>query len=218
MIERLTGQWTYTPVMAAASWHVRKDDADGLVAQADFFGIGAAPAEYLLRFDFDVEGRIARIVESFVLASPPVALPGMTPWLRRYFDRALAEGKTVTVSYVDEEGLPSLSLRGSIHTIDDCRFGLWLRKPTGGLANAIERGSRIALLYRDHASRTTLIALAKGCLISDDSGRAGIFDGSPEVEQRHDPARAGAAAVLDLIELKGTSPRGPVLVRCSLTE
>jgi hypothetical protein len=210
--ERLTGLWTYTPVLAAGAWDVIEDES-GVAAVADFTGIGAAPAAYRLDFGFDDAGKIASIRETSTPPALPTAAPAMSPWVRRCLDRALAEGKPITVSYVDAEGMPSLSLRGSLHTIDGARLGLWLRKPEGGLVDTIAAGRIIAFLYRDSSTRTTLIGRATGTIISDPALRDSVFDNTPEVEQRHDPGRKGAAAILTLKELKGTSARGQVLVR-----
>ncbi len=210
--ERLTGLWTYTPVLAAGAWEVIDSD-DGVAAIGDFAGIGAAPAAYRLEFRFNEAGQISTIQEIFTPAAPPTPAAGMSPWVRRCLDRALAEGRPVAVTYVDKEGLPSISLRGSLYTIDETRLGLWLRKPTGGLADAIAAGQTIAFLYRDSSTRTTLIGRAAGTIIDDPVARDSIFESTPEVEQRHDPARTGAAAILSLIDLRGTSSRGTILVR-----
>jgi hypothetical protein len=211
--ERLTGQWTYTPVLAAGAWDVLPGDDGKVHAVADFTGIGAAPIDYRLEFDFDAEDRITAIRETSRAAIPVPGARGMSPWLRRSIDRALAEGKPITLSYVDASGSPSLSLRGSLYTIDDRRLGLWIRKQKGGLADAIDAGQIIALLYRDSATRTTLIGKLQGRIITNPKERQTIFEMTPEVEQRHDPRQIGAAAILALIELKGTSPRGPILVQ-----
>jgi len=213
--ERLTGLWTYSPVMAAGAWDLTLDEAGSLCAVADFTGIGAAPAGYKLAFTFDSDGRISAIIETQKPASPPSPLPAMSAWHRRCIDRALAEGKPVTVAHVDSRGAATLSLRGSLHTIDGRTLGLWLRKPEGGLAEALREGQTISFLYRDSSTRTTLVGHAKGQIIADEAGRIQIFEGSPEVEQRHDPGRSGAAAILSLISLAGTSPFGSVMVNCS---
>ena len=211
--ERLTGHWTYTPVMGAGAWQVTADEDGAALAEADFSGVGASPAKYALEFAFDAHGRIEKIVEKAVQPAPPSPAAALSPWLRRCIDRALAEGKPLTVSYVSEGGTPSLSLRGSIYTINGQSLGLWLRQSSGGLADAIARGQMVSFLYRDSSTRTTLIGMAKGRIATDQGERDEVFDCIPEVEQRHDPGRAGAAAILNLIEMKGSSPKGPVLIR-----
>ena len=56
----------------------------------------------------------------------------------------------------------------------------------------------------DHAGR--------GKTVDDPKIRRQVFDLSPEVEQRHDPAMAGAAMIVDVARIQGTSPKGPVSV------
>jgi hypothetical protein len=211
--ERLTGLWSYTPVLAAGAWDVRETDAGTLTAFADFSGLGAAPADLRLVLSFDADDCVVGIVEHHGAPTAPSPLPGMTPWIRRCIDRALAEAKPVTVAYVTPDGLPSQSLRGSLYTHDARTLGLWLRKAEGGLADVCAAGRPVSFLYRDSATRTTLTGRATPRLIHDQALRRRIFDATPEVEQLHEPARTGSAALLDLIELKGTSPHGPVLVR-----
>jgi hypothetical protein len=52
----------------------------------------------------------------------------------------------------------------------------------------------------------------RGKLVDDLKIRHQIFELSPEVEQRHDPAMAGAAVLVDVARIHGTSPKGPVSV------
>lgn len=212
--ERLTGQWTYTPVMAAGAWNLHQDAAGTLHAVADFTGIGAAPSDYRLAFGFDEEDRISAITETHRPAAPPDPKDAMSAWHRRCIDRALVEGKPVVVGHVDAQGRAALSLRGSLHTIDGRTLGLWLRNPKGGLAETLRKEKPITFLYRDSATRTTLIGQATGKIVTDESSRIRIFEGTPEVEQRHDPDRSGAGAILNLISLVGTSPFGSVSVKC----
>jgi hypothetical protein len=47
---------------------------------------------------------------------------------------------------------------------------------------------------------------------SDASVRDAVFTRSPEVEQLHDPQRNGAAVLVDIDDLQGTSPLGAVRV------
>lgn len=47
---------------------------------------------------------------------------------------------------------------------------------------------------------------------NDEDGRRRVFDMAPEVEQRHDTAMTGAAVIIDVSTIDGTSPKGPVLV------
>jgi hypothetical protein len=67
-------------------------------------------------------------------------------------------------------------------------------------------------LYRNSPTRTTLILKGYGKVIDDPDGRRRVFDLSPEVEQRHDTVMTGAAVIIDVSTINGTSPKGPLLV------
>jgi hypothetical protein len=45
---------------------------------------------------------------------------------------------------------------------------------------------------------------------TDPAARERVYSLAPEVEQNHDPARHGAALVIDITQLLGTTVRGPV--------
>jgi hypothetical protein len=68
----------------------------------------------------------------------------------------------------------------------------------------------MALLYRDSKTRTTLIIQGRGHVESDEAARSRVFELAPEVEQNHDPGRKGAALIIDVTSLQGTTVRGPV--------
>lgn len=211
--DRLTGQWGLTPVLSAGVFEIGLD-AEGRTATiaGRFPGKGAAPEGYRVTLEFDAAGRIAAIHERYAFPAAPPAQAEMPGIVRRAIDRALVEGKPLTVGFTRPDGSPSLSLRGSVQTWGGGALILWLRNARGGLAQAIRDGRRIALLYRDSATRTTLTIEAAGRITDDADERRRIFERTPETEQRHDPQMTGAAAVLDIIRLSGTTPEGPVLV------
>ncbi|WP_338424950.1 hypothetical protein [Sphingopyxis kveilinensis] len=213
VFERLVGQWALTPALGGGLWEMGEGDtANQIVIRGRFPGKGAVPENYRLTIDFDGEAKITTIAESFAFPKPPEAVPEMPAYVRRCIDHALIDQKPMTVGYALDDGRVSLSLRGTVQTRGGDTLILWLRNPTGGLAEAIRAGQPISFLYRDSASRTTLTAEAKGSIIEEPVARRAIFDRTPEVEQRHDPALSGAAAALKLVRLSGTTPDGPILV------
>ena len=60
--------------------------------------------------------------------------------------------------------------------------------------------------------RTTLIIHGRGHVASDPAIRERVFNLAPEVEQNHDPGRKGAALIIDVASLQGTTVRGLVRV------
>ncbi|MBN8842019.1 MAG: hypothetical protein J0H88_02135 [Sphingomonadales bacterium] len=213
VFERLVGQWALTPALSGGLWDIDEgENTNQIVVHGRFPGKGAVPENYRLTIDFDGEAKITTIAESFAFPKPPEAVREMPAYVRRCIDHALLDAKPMTVGHSLADGGVSLSLRGSIQTRGGDTLILWLRNPTGGLADAIRAGQPISFLYRDSASRTTLIAEAKGSIVEEPAERRAIFDRTPEVEQRHDPGLSGAAAALKLVRLSGTTPDGPILV------
>ena len=68
----------------------------------------------------------------------------------------------------------------------------------------------MALMYRDPPARTTLTFQGRGHFETDAAIRDRVFDLAPEVEQKHDPGRIGAALIIDVDRLTGNTPRGGV--------
>ena len=212
VVQRITGQWPMTPTLVYGAWLDPRPDGDDLTVHADFPPMGAAPATVDLRFAFDAEGRIVRIEQTTVMqGTPPPPLTDTIPvFVRGIVNSALANGTPMVLSYVDEQGRPALSLRGSVQVYSDHQLCIWVRNAEGGLIRSLQKNPSIALLYRDSRSRTTLIVRGRGHVATDQAIRDRVFALSPEVGQNHDPARNGAALLVDVQSLQGTSPRGPV--------
>jgi hypothetical protein len=72
------------------------------------------------------------------------------------------------------------------------------------------RNTKLALLYRDSKTRSTLVIQGRGHVESDEAVRDRVYKLSPEVEQNHDVAHRGAALIIDVTSVQGTTVRGPV--------
>ena len=212
VIERITGQWVFTPVLAQGEWSLPEKVADALRVRAEFPGLGAAPSDYSLTFRFDERGLVSRTEEKFVFRMVREPVGEIPAHLRAAINRALANQTPMVLAYVDDHGAPSLSLRGSIQVYGAAQLCLWVRNVNSGLMRAIRAGRPLALLFRNSASRTTLTIRGVGRIIDDPDERQRIFQSTPEVEQRHDPAMTGGAVIIDVARIQGTSPKGPVLV------
>jgi pyridoxamine 5'-phosphate oxidase-like protein len=212
VIDHITGQWAFTPVLARAEWSLPQRANDGISVSAECPGLGAAPSNYCLTFWFNDRDLISRIEEkySFIATAKPV--DHMPAHVRTAINGALANQTPMVLAYVDDKGAPSLSLRGSVQVYSPTQVCLWVRNADSGLIRSIRANRPLSLLYRNSPTRTTLIIRGRGKVIDDQDGRRRVFDMSPEVEQRHDPAMTGAAVVIDVSTINGTSPRGPVLV------
>ena len=210
VLKRITGQWPLTPVYVQGYWSAPQEEGDDLLATGEFGPLGAAPSKVTLKFSFDGQDQIKRVEQQAQMASPITATDKLPDIVRGLVNGALANGTPMCVSYVDQNGQPVLSLRGSTQIFSDTQLAIWVRNAEGGLPTAIKANPKVALLYRDSKTRTTLIIQGRAHVESDEATRSRVFELSPEVEQNHDPGRKGAALIIDVVSVQGTTVRGPV--------
>ncbi|HYY88388.1 MAG TPA: nuclear transport factor 2 family protein [Chloroflexota bacterium] len=211
VLARITGQWPLTPVLAQGAWSTPREDGERVVVSGEFNGLGAAPARVDVAFSFNLAGQIHRIEQTLTpqAAHPPV--DGLPAFVKALVNGALANGTPMCVAYTDESGQPVLSLRGSTQAYSDTQLSIWVRNADGGLVKAMSGSNpKVSLLYRDSKTRTTLIFQGRGRIEASDAVRARVYALAPEVEQNHDPSRRGAALVIDITQLQGTTVRGPI--------
>ena len=115
----------------------------------------------------------------------------------------------MVVCYVDDDGQPQQSLRGSTLVFSDTQLGIWVRNADGGLPTQVQKGNnKLSLLYRDSKTRSTIIVQGRGHVSDDPEVRRRLYDMTPEVEQMHDTERKGAALIIDVTRLQGGGPNG----------
>lgn len=163
---------------------------------------------------FDVrvadDGRVASIAQRFTPAGPPPAVPVDLHPFAAAIDGALDSRTTVVAAYVDGDGRPQLSFRGTVQVLDATRLALWARDANGGMPRALAANPQLAFWYHDPATRTTFQFHGQGHVEDDTAVRDHVFDHSPEREQQFDPDRAGVAIVVDVDQVTGRGPDGAV--------
>jgi Pyridoxamine 5'-phosphate oxidase len=209
VLKRITGQWPLTPTLVHAGFSTPREEDGKVVATGELPPLGAAPQTVSLTFSFDVSDKIARI-EQTQQAAAPLQFDRLPEFVRGTINAALANSTPMVVAYVDENGQPVLSLRGSTQVYSDTQLCIWVRNAEGGIVRAMAHNNRVSLLYRDSRSRTTLILQGRGHVETDPEVRERVFSLAPEVEQNHDPAMRGAALIIDITQLQGTTVRGMV--------
>jgi hypothetical protein len=85
---------------------------------------------------------------------------------------------------------------------------MWVRERGGGLLKAIPRYPRVALFYRDPATRTTYQFAGRAHVDEDPGVRDTVYRNSPEPERNLDARRLGAAVIVDLDRVEGSGPGG----------
>jgi len=154
-------------------------------------------------------GRLARVETTMIPAPPPEPVPvDLDGDIAGAINGALANGTPVIVAYVDADGQPQLSLRGTAQVLNSKQLAMWSRSATGGLPTSIGDRPRITAFYRDPAQRVTYQFQGQARVEPDEGVRRQIFDNSPEVEQNFDPELKGAAIVVDVTRVEGRDRRG----------
>lgn len=218
VLRRLSGQWALTPTLARAVWTQPLDNGGAVVVSATFPGLGAAPRRLEISVTFDEAGAICHVGETWEFDPGPEPVHTLPDHVASAINRALAADTPIMLCYVDQHGVPRPSLRGSVQVSGPLELSIWVRKAKGGLIDALASNDRVALLYRDSSTRTTLTIAGRARVSTDEGVREAVFRRSPEVEQLHDPRRKGAALLVDIDQVQGTSPFGPVLVARPETE
>jgi Pyridoxamine 5'-phosphate oxidase len=205
---RLGGIWAQTPIYQRGAWSEPKADGDTLKVEGVFPDLGAAPQAMNLTFHFNGDGKVSRVQQQMVTGGPPQQVDEIPTYLRGQIDSALFNNTPMVVCYVDADGQPQQSLRGSTLVFSPTQLAIWVRNAEGGIIKAMANNPRLSLLYRDSNSRSTIVVQGRGHVATDEETRHRLYDMSPEVEQMHDPDRKGAALIIDINRLQGGGPKG----------
>jgi hypothetical protein len=209
VLERISGEWPSTPVYKLGGWTQPLADGDKLKVAGTFPALGAAPAGMNLTFSFNGDGKVALIQQESVTGGPPQQVDAIPDHIKGQINSALYNGTPMVVCYVDDDGQPQQSLRGSTLVFSDTQLGIWVRNADGGLPTQVQKGNnKLSLLYRDSKTRSTIIVQGRGHVSDDPEVRRRLYDMTPEVEQMHDTERKGAALIIDVTRLQGGGPNG----------
>jgi hypothetical protein len=210
VLARISGEWPNTPVFFRGFWSPARLEGDKARVDATFPAMGAAPAEVHLTFGFNGDGKIST-VEQEVVAQPPAQQTDTIPdTARGLINGALRNNTPMSVAYVDEEGKPSLSLRGSVQVYSPTQLSIWMRQKTGGMAAAVAKNPNVALLYRDSNNRSTLVVQGVAHVETDPEICARVWNLIGDVEQKHETHESGCALIIDVTKMQGGTPRGGV--------
>ena len=148
-------------------------------------------------------------------AQPPAPLTDMNlvEEIKNAVNNSFTSGKPIIVAYVDENGQPSLSYRGSAQVYSNNQLAVWVRNPEGGLQNALKKNNHVTMLYRDPETRAMLQFRGVGHIESDDPTRNKVYDSSTEPERNADKEKKGLALIIDLDRVDGFMPGLRVAMR-----
>lgn len=199
---------------ASVTWSDPVVVDDGVVKVAGHSPPGARIAHTNLYCVFDADDRITELKVQIVGAAPPAPTPlVLTDEMKAHIDSAYANGTPMLVAYIDADGAPRMTLRGTAQAYGDQAIALWSRTADGGIVRGVVRNPNVSAFYRDAKAGVTLNLVGRGRVEHDPEARRQIFDKSPEIEQLMDPMREGAAIVVDLDRIEGTVSTGRVVMR-----
>jgi hypothetical protein len=208
VLEMITGIGVMTGVYRTAPWTNPEVDGNKVRISADYGG--GLLSSTKLEFTFDDSDRITHVEQVNTSGGGGAPTDRIPEFVKGIVNSALANNTPMIVAYTDDNGAPVLSLRGSTQVYSDTQLSIWVRHANGGMANSLKKNPNMSLMYRDPPARATLTFVGRGHFETDEAIRNRVFDLAPEVEQKHDPGRIGAALIIDIDRLTGNTPRGGV--------
>lgn len=130
----------------------------------------------------------------------------LSPALKELVNQALARGRMISVAYVDLEGRPELSFRGSLQAYSDTQLAIWVRNPEGGLLKAVAAGHvHIAALYGEVGaqSRAFVTFRGRGRIDNSEAVRRAVYENAPAPERDLDKEQKGVPLIIDLDRVDG---------------
>ncbi len=122
----------------------------------------------------------------------------LTDEMREAIGSALTDRTPLIVAYVDADGQPSVSLRGSTQAYGSDQLAIWVRNPNGGMLPAILANPKLALMYRNPATRLAWQFHGRARRDDSEQVRRTVYDNSPEGERNADPDQKGVAIIIDV--------------------
>jgi hypothetical protein len=212
VLHRISGEWPNTPVYKKGFWSDPMEEGDKVKVTASFPAMGAAPAAVNLTFGFNGSDQIAQVDQEIVPQPRPEPSNTIPDSARGLINGALANNTPICVAYVDENGMPHMSLRGSTQVFSPTQLSIWARSKDSGLAKAIEKNPSVGLLYRDSNTRSTLVIQGKAHVSTDPEEVERVWNSIQDVEQKHETRESGAAVIIDVVSMGGGTPKGGVRV------
>ncbi len=139
-------------------------------------------------------------------APPPVRELKLTAALKELVNHALEHGRMISVAYVDLDGRPAISFRGSLQAYSDTQLAIWVRNPAGGILKAVAAGHvHIAALYGEVGAqgKAFITFRGRGRIDNSEAVRRAVYDNAPPGERGLDKEQKGVPLLIDLDSVDG---------------
>ena len=140
------------------------------------------------------------------MSAPPILTElRLSEDMQRAVNTAFETLKPIVVSYVDENGAPQLSFRGSTQAYSETQLAIWVRNPEGRILESIEKNPAIALLYGsfEPTARAFMIFRGRARIDGTDAVRRHVYEHAHAFERDKDKDRKGSALIIDLDSVEG---------------
>lgn len=196
------------PLLGSATWEEPVVDGDTVTVRGVLPpGLPVSTAVVTMRV---VDGLFVELAQELEPAKPgPATSPiVIDEQLAALLDGALDNKTPVIAAYVDADGVPHVSPRGTVQSWSDDEVAMWARDPNGGMLRAIPTNPHVSLFYRDPATRAAYELTGRMRVTEDPAERQRVFDRSPLVERNFDPMLRGKAIIVALDSVVGGGPGG----------
>lgn len=214
VIEQVFGLWPATPGYSRMGW-------SDPIAEGKKWRV-ITSGSVTVDFEFNDAGEISRVVleggygsGASATAQPSGEVKEIPLVVKGMINNSLANQTPIVVTYVDDNGVPHSSLRGSVCVAGPTQIGIWARHADGGLPKAITKNPHVSLFYSDRRANAVINVMGRAHVADDDETRRRVFELAPEVEQTHDPHRHGAAMLIDVVQMQANVGAGRGMYRLS---
>jgi hypothetical protein len=122
-------------------------------------------------------------------------------------DGAAGRGRPLAIAYVDDDGSPALSFRGSMQVYGGDRLALWARKADSGIAAAVAKHPNVSVIFFDPEADPRYISI-RGRAHVDPSANDTVYDAMIQGERDADADRNGVAIIIDVDSVAGGGSAG----------
>jgi Pyridoxamine 5'-phosphate oxidase len=123
-------------------------------------------------------------------------------------DGAVLRGRPLAVSFVRDDGSPSVSFRGGTFVRSSNQLAIWVRKRDTGLAAAIVERPRVSLAFLEpEGPGARYLAIEGRARVASELDQE-VYDSIVEPERQQDPERKGVAVLVDVDSVTGAGADG----------
>jgi hypothetical protein len=140
------------------------------------------------------------------MSAPPVLTElKLSEEMKKAVNTAFERMKPIVISYVDENGAPKLSFRGSTQAYSDTALAIWVRMPDGPILDGVKKNPAVALIYGDFRTdgRDFMIFRGKARLDNTEAVRTRVYESAHPFERGQDKDRKGNALIIELDSVEG---------------